>query len=334
MLKKVLNYLSYITLRLILGMFHFVPMRIGFGIGRILGEVAYRVFPERRRIALRNLEIAFGKEKSEEERKAILRKAFINAGYTVMEFIYMKKITDNWREHFEFEGAELLDECIKKKKSFFVFGGHLGAWMLIRVFPKRFSSGNVVITRQRNPYIHRWIESLVRKSGGRMLPTRGAGKLIEELILKGEIVGFYLDQEAKKSQGVMVDFFGLPASSHVVPGYLAWKHRIPMFPYWMIRVRPGYVKAIFKPPVEFSYTGNKEYDIRAVTQKIVKEVENAIRAYPEQWFWVHNRWKRTLGEDKKKKRKKPKKHREERIYMTSKEIAEFDLEKEVKLGNE
>jgi len=320
MIIKALNYLEYLFARGFFALGKILPMEPTFRFYRGVGIIAYYLFRGRRKIAMRNLEIAFGREKSLEERKRICKMAFINASYAVGEFMFFDRICTNWRKHFTFEGDEMIDECIRKKQGFFVFGGHLGGWMMIAMVPQRFGvQGGVVIRPQRNPYIDRFLRNLVAKYNGIMINTRGTGKLIEKMILDGKLVGFYMDQESRRKQGIQVDFFGLPAWSHVVPGYLAWKHRIPMFPFWIIRKKPGYFHAIFRNPIEFTYSGDKEKDVREVTQRIVKEVECAIREYPEQWFWVHNRWRRTLGEVKKEKKWR-RKLIEKGEYITSAQV--------------
>jgi KDO2-lipid IV(A) lauroyltransferase len=329
---NVLNYISYLLIRFFMGAFAALPMSFGFAFARALGVAGYYLTPGRRKVALENLELALGAERSEEERERIAKEAFVNAVISAMEFIHCDRIMTEWKERFSFEGDELIDEMIQKKKGFFVFGGHLGAWMLIPIFPTRFLSenmpGNVVIRPQRNPYFDRHLRTIVEKWRGRMINTRGTGDLIEELVKKGEMVGFYMDQEARREQGVFVEFFGRPASSHVVPPYLAWKHDIPMFPYWMVREAPGRVKAVFKPPIKIVKTGNKDDDIRVSAQNMVKAVEDAIRLYPEQWFWVHRRWKRKVDGSDREERKEQRKRRKARsrlrrrgAYVTSKDVS-------------
>jgi KDO2-lipid IV(A) lauroyltransferase len=320
---RLLNYLAYLALRIAWFMGKFLPMKPTFACAWLLGNLAYYILPGRRRIALKNLEIAFGKEKSEAERKRICRRSFVNLVYSGTEFLFMERIAKDWKNRFIFEGDQMIDDCIRRKQAFFVFGGHLGGWMMIAMVPQRFGvSGGVVIRPQRNPYIDAFIRRLVAKAKGVMINTRGTGKQIEKMIMDGWLIGFYMDQESRRKMGIPVDFFGMPAYSHVVPGYLAWKHKIPMFPFWMPRIKPGYFKAIYRPSIEFTYSGDKEKDIRDVTQRIVKEVENTIREYPEQWLWAHNRWSRTLRgeEERKEQKKKRKKMIEDGVYLTSKQV--------------
>jgi len=317
---KALNYIVYLIFRAVWIWGKILPMKPVFALARLLGNLGYYLLPGRRKIALRNLEIAFGKDKTEAERRRICRSSFISLCYSGAEFFFIERITRNWEKHFTFQGDRMIDDCIRSHQAFFVFGGHLGGWMMISMVPRRFGvSGGVVIRPQRNPYIDRFLRQLVAKYQGLMINTRGTGKQIEKMIMQGNLIGFYMDQQSRRKQGIPVDFFGIPAYSHIVPGYLAWKHRIPMFPFWMPRTRPGQFTTIFRKPVEFVYSGDQEKDIQEVTRRIVKEIENTIREYPEQWLWAHNRWSRTLGGEKVSKKRR-KKQIAEGVYLTSKEI--------------
>jgi len=321
---KLLNYSVYLVFRLFMALGMVLPMGPTFAFLRVMAHAAWHFLGPLRKLALRNLEIAFGKEKSPAERKRIAREALVNLFYSAGEFLFMSRLAKNWKEHFTFEGDDVIEDNIIHKRPFFCFGGHLGGWTNLMMMTERFKRhsirGAAVMRPQRNPYIDRYLRELPLKykNGSMFISPRGTGKVIEKFIMEGGVVGFYMDQESRRKQGIQVDFFGLPAYSHVVPGYLAWKHRLPMYPSWFIRKKPGHNHLVFRKPLEFVYTGDKEADIREVTQRIVKECEDTIRQYPEQWLWFHNRWKRTLGEDQ------PKKDRKKKIksgqYLTSSQL--------------
>jgi KDO2-lipid IV(A) lauroyltransferase len=320
---KALNYLVYLLFRGFVLLGNVLPMRPTFAVSAWLATIAYYLLGSRRKTALRNLEMAFGDKLTARERDRLARQAMVNLVYSAVEFLFMWRIAENWQEHFIFEGDEVIEQNIINKRPFFVFGGHLGGWMMLAMVGERWKKFNVrggcVMRPQRNPYIDAYIRGLAKRYGdSSFIGTRGTGKVIEKMIMDGGLVGFYMDQESKRKQGILVDFFGMPAYSHVVPGYLAWKHRIPMYPFWIVRTKPGYFHVIYREPIKMDYTGDKEKDIREVTQRIVKEVEDTIRQHPEQWLWFHNRWKRTLGEDQPKKSRKKK--IESGDYLTSAQL--------------
>jgi len=188
------------------------------------------------------------------------------------------------------------------------------------------------------------MDFLATKFEGRIISTRGTGKMIEDAVNNGELVGLYMDQESRRGQGVFVKFFGRDACSHVVPGYLAWKNDVPMVPHWLVRKKPGYVRAIFREPIKYELTDDVDENNRRVAQAIADEIESAIREYPEQWLWAHNRWRRRpdgtkieIYEKKKKKRSRTK-AREAGEYLSSKDMAKRAAEergesdKEQRLG--
>jgi len=292
---KTIDYLIFQLIMFFRWLAARLPEQAMYRVAYRLGRLSYYFLGSRRSLALSNLELALGDQTTPARRVEILRESLVHLAYTFVELMHMDKIMADWENRFEFEGDRAIDEAIGRKQGFFVFGGHLGGWTMIKSFALRFRiPGNVIIRPQRNPYLDQWLRNYVafQGQGGRMIHTRGTGDLIERLIQNGEMVGMFMDQESRRAQGVFVRFFGQPANSLVVPAHLVRKHRIPMFPYWIPRTSPGHFKNIFLEPIPILDTGDSEADLKAMTQTIVSEVERAIRQYPEQWLWLHSRWKR------------------------------------------
>jgi len=332
MLKDAGNYLVYLIFRLFIFLGGHLPMEPTFKVVRAIALIAYQFIPGYRRIAIRNLEIAFGDKLSPGERERICKEAFVNLVYSGAEMIFMDEINKNWQEHYTFEGAEPIDQHVRKKEPHFVFGGHFGGWMMLSMVGERYKKDNIhgatVMRHFPNKYIDKYVRDLAVSYNSRFLEIHKTGKQIEQLISEGAMVGFYMDQESRRHQGIQVDFFGLPAYSHVVPGYLAWKHHLPVYPFWYVRKKPGYFHIIYRKPIEMSYTGNKEYDIRVITQNITKEVERTISDHPEQWLWFHNRWKRTIGEDKQERKDRGSIKVDKDKYKTGAQVIE-EMEEEI-----
>ena len=269
--------------------------RAAYGLGRLS---YYLIGRGLRELALSNLEQALGDQTTAAERVEILRDTLTNLAYTFAELMHMDQIMDDWQNRFEFEGAPLIEEMIARRQGMIVFGGHFGGWTIFKAigmrFPPLIGHAHVVIRPQRNPYLDQWLRRYVdqQSPGSLMINTRGSGDLIEQLLERGDLVGMFMDQESRREQGVFVKFFGRLANSHVVPAYLSRKLKVPMFPYWIPRTRPGHFKIIFREPIPILDTGDTDADIKAMTQLIAAEVERTIRQYPEQWLWLHSRWKR------------------------------------------
>jgi KDO2-lipid IV(A) lauroyltransferase len=128
-------------------------------------------------------------------------------------------------------------------------------------------------------------------NGNVMIPKGGTGKRIMELLKQNQFVGIMSDQNVSAREGVFVDFFGRPACTGVGLAVLALRSGAPVLPGFMARQKSGKYKLILKPLVEISRTGDYEADLRENTQRFTKVVEEIVREYPDQWFWIHQRWK-------------------------------------------
>jgi KDO2-lipid IV(A) lauroyltransferase len=314
---KYLNLMVYGVIKSFLLLGKIVPMQVTFFFMRLLARAVYPFLGKRREIMLWNLEHALGDETTEEERKRIAFRSIENLFVAMGELLHLEKITNNFNKHFTWEGKEIVDRYIAEGKGFFVFGGHYGGWTLPSVAPALFPelpAVNMVARPLRNPYMDSILHYLAGKFNGKVVTTRGTGQEIVDAINNGELVGLYMDQESRRGQGIFIKFFGRDASSHVVPGYLAWKHNIPLVPFWIPRTRSGHFHVIFRGPLQYELTDDTEENNRRVTQAIADEVERTIRERPEQWLWAHSRWRRRpdgtvhpLFERKKRSRSKSRK---------------------------
>lgn len=340
---KIVNFLMYNFIRTTFFIVQFVPMSFTFWWVRKLAKLVYPFMERRRALMLYNLEQALGDTTTPEEREEIAWKSFENLFIAFGELVHMDAIHARWDDHFTTEGTEIVERYIKEGKGFFVFGGHFGGWTMpspaVHLFPDA-PGFNMVAKPLRNPKMQEFFDYFVRKQGGKLISTRGTGHMIEEALKNGELVGLYMDQESRRGQGVFVNFFGREASSHVVPGYLAWKNGAPLIPYWIPRVAPGKFHVIFREPLEYELTDDVEENNRRVAQAIAGEVERTIREHPEQWLWSHNRWRRrpdgTRVElfDKDKKKGSRTKKRKSGAYLSSEDVAKKLKEEEARKAGE
>jgi Kdo2-lipid IVA lauroyltransferase/acyltransferase len=292
---KVLNYTVYAIIRVFLFLGRWMPMAPTYFYMRRLGALAYRLAWRRRAIMLHNLELALGDRTTPAERERIARESMISLFLSLGELLHMDQIYAHWEQCFQVEGAEHIRPLVEAKKGFFGLGAHLGGWMLpgaiYCIFPE-LPWANLVARPIRNPYLQGLLEFVGKNFDGSIITTQGTGQQIVEAVERGELVGLYMDQESRRDMGVFVKFFGRDASSHVVPGYLAWKHHIPFIPVWHIRTGPGKFRIVFGEPIKYELTDDPDENNRRVAQAIASVLEDLIRQYPEQWLWAHNRWKR------------------------------------------
>ncbi len=326
---KFVNFAVWAVIHSFLFSARFIPFGFTLWWMRGLARLVYPFMKRRRALMLYNLELALGDETTEEEREEIAWKSFENLFITFAEVIHMFQFKPVWRDRFTIEGGEQIDEYIAQGRGFMVFGGHFGGWLSFYPVVDRFPDlpgSNLIARPPRNPKMQEMIEYLAGKMGGKIISSRGTGAVIEERLNKGEMVGFFMDQESRRGQGVFTTFFGQQASTHVVPGYLAWKNDTPLVPYWLVRKKPGHFQIIFRETLTYPLTDDPDENNRAVAQAITSEVERTIRDHPEQWLWAHNRWRRrpdgskvTTFEKKKKKGSRTK-ARESGAYLSSEDV--------------
>ena len=270
-----------------------MPRRLSraFGIG--LGLAVYLVHARLRRVGMRNLALAFP-EKTELERARILRGVFISLGRQLAEVCQFPKYTlENVEQVVVYDGLENYERAYARGKGVLFLTAHFGAWELSAFAHSLHGHWlHVVMRPMDNPYLDRLIQSYRTMHGNK---TVGKDDFVRGLLAAmkaGEIVGILMDTNMTPPQGVFVNFFGIPActasglarialrtDAAVVPGFTIWDEAL------------GKYRLRFDPAVELVRTGELEADIVANTQTFTKVIEDYVRKYPEQWLWVHRRWK-------------------------------------------
>lgn len=241
---------------------------------------------------MRNLELAFP-EKSASERRNILRGVFTSLGRQAAEVCLFPKYTpENVSKVVVYEGFENFERALARGKGVLFLTGHLGAWELSAFAHSLYGYPLGIVMRPLdNPYLDRLTRRYRTMHGNKTVDKDFARGLIAAM-RQGETVGVLMDTNMIASQGVFVDFFGIPActasglarvalktDAAVVPGFTIWDPQLQKY-----RLR-------FDPPVKLIRTNDREADVITNTQQFTKVIEDYVRRYPEQWLWVHRRWK-------------------------------------------
>ena len=270
-----------------------LPRNWAMGFGSAIGKFLYRILKKRRQIALNNLQIAFGNNFAETRRQEICKASFINLGKTVIEFMRFPKLnTENiWRE-VTVCGKEHLNSALEKGKGAIVFLPHFGNWELLSLvygvlipnrakaiaFPLKNGRLNDLIWRYRQLFS---LELIARKN---------AVRATLRALKNNDAIGFFADQNAG-DQGIFIDFFGKPASTAKGPVSLALKTGAPLLFSLDIRQPNDQHHIHILPPIHLESSGNFEQDVELYTGHLMKQLEKYIQEYPDQWLWLHNRWK-------------------------------------------
>ncbi len=297
--NKALAYSEYVLVYSFYTFLNILPQGLSLKIGRFLGLLFYKIDKKHRKHTLNNLKIAFP-AKTENELNDIAIKFYKNLGMTFVEIFRLNKYNESNIDDFVESDFENIKN-IYGGQGVLLLTAHFGNWeLLAKTFGLKGYKGNVLARPLDNPYIEKILYDLRTASGNKVIYNReNAVKNIISALNKKEIVGFLPDENASKRIGVFVDFFGVKACTMPGMANIAAKTKLPVVPAFIVRInendenKKNYSKhrLIIEPPLDIKYTGDRKTDTMNILKMFNEKIEDIIRQYPEQWFWIHNRWK-------------------------------------------
>jgi KDO2-lipid IV(A) lauroyltransferase len=274
---------SYWVARGTLGILAVVPLPVAFMVARVVIRVLDLFVPRFRRVAYRNLEIAgYGR------RPDIVAGVFRNLARMLVVFARFPTIhRRNIGEWIRYEGFEHYQEAKRRGNGVLFATGHLGNWELSALGHALMTEPMTVIVRPLdNPVLGRLVEQRRMLAGNRAVGKKESARALLKALNANQPVGVLVDQNSTVSEGVFVDFFGVPACTNAAFVKLAHHSGaavIPGFALWSETERRYILR--FYPPVKMSG------DVIVDTQRLHAVIESIIREYPDQWLWIHRRWK-------------------------------------------
>jgi len=276
-----------------------LPRSAARAAGALIARIAWLAVPRLREVGLRNLSLALP-DVPATERERLLRLEYRNLGWQLAEFAKMSGYTSESASRFiRYEGLDNFLAARDRGNGVLVLTGHLGAWELSSYYHSLagYPMG-MVIRRLDNPLVDRMVNAIRCRHGNRVLHKDDFARGLIGAMRSGETVGILMDTNMTPPQGVFVPFFGVPActasglarvalktGAAVVPGFLLWEES-----------EQKYVLH-FLPEVALVSTGDSEADAIENTARLTAVLEEVIRRHPDQWLWMHRRWKtRPAGE--------------------------------------
>jgi KDO2-lipid IV(A) lauroyltransferase len=292
--KRIKRFVRYGVIRLLVALAQRFPIRRVSDFGAWLGQVAFWAARRQRLLAMRHVALAFP-DKGEGERARIVRSSFAHLGRCVGELVCVRQIDaslDDWVEWPAFDRQQL-DAALARGKGVVFVSGHIGNWELTaRGVTARGYDGASIARQASDPRTTALIEGL-RKSGNLRSIWRGrpgAAKDMLRQLRDGKILGLLIDQDTKV-QSVFVPFFGQLASTPRAAADLALKTGAAVIVGTCVRV-DRFRYRLSTREVTVSPHENDENAVVALTAQLTRLLESTIRAFPEQWVWMHERWKR------------------------------------------
>jgi Kdo2-lipid IVA lauroyltransferase/acyltransferase len=276
-----------------------MPRRLARLASGALAWAVYRVLGRLRRVGVRNLEMALP-ELSRGHRDRILRGVYTHLGWQLVEFCRMIRYTpQNTRNWIRTEGLEHYLAAQARGKGVLVLTGHLGAWELSSFYHSLMGYPmGMVIRRLDNRLLDEFVNGIRCLHGNRVLHKDDFARGLLKAMHAGDTVGILMDTNMTPPQGVFVDFFGRQACTGSGLARVALKTGAAVLPGFMLW-EPGERRYVlhFGPELVFAQGGDAEADILVATQQCNSVLESWIRHYPDQWLWIHRRWKtRPAGE--------------------------------------
>jgi len=295
-MKQFAYYVLGLLTRLVFFLSSLLPER-AFVYGMQKGSSLYVFFSRRyrRRIA-KNLRIAFGPSYQPEKVKAFTRELGNHLGMSIIELFFSatSRRTDLLNK-IRIHGIEHLEKALSLGKGVIAVSAHLGNFTLISM--KMVAEGYPFIMLVKDPKykaLANALHMLQEKQGGRFIyikPWKEALRNILACLRRNEIICLVADEKKRRSK-IDVDFFGQPAATALGPAVISLRTGSTVVPVFIVRQGDGTHTILIEPPLEHDVTGDRKEDERTLTAAYTKVIERYVRAYPEQWSWINNRWQR------------------------------------------
>lgn len=308
--SKQLIWLEFTAARAVLGFFGALPRSLSVKLGMTLGKIGYSLLGSLRKTGLRNLELAFP-ENTLEGNKRILKASFANLGRVLGETSQFPRATQEEltrRVEFEHDSEEVRNSALYKRyeaekaagRGIILAGPHLGNWeMGVFAYSALREPLNYLARPLDNEKIEDMIVALRTRFGNRPINKTNGVIAALDILRNGGIIGVLPDVNMHPKEGVFVPFFGIPACTTSGVAMLAMRTGamiVPMCCIWDEATQKYKVK--HGEMVLPTRSGDRQQDIIDITAAMTLEMEKFIRAYPEQWLWIHKRWKsRPPGEE-------------------------------------
>ncbi len=292
-LRRVRHDLVYYPFRLLLATGSRLPLALTRQLGIAAGRLSLALAATDRRRAREHLALAFP-EMTDTERDILLRRTARHLGLMLAEVLWLWRASpEGVRSRVTMSGAEHLEAARERGRGAVLVTGHCGNWELMNA---RLGAGSIpmsiAVREIYDPRLHDVATALRARFGAQVI-SRGptAGRRLVAALLANRVVGLLVDQDIRDIPGVFVPFFGRPAWTPSGAAQLALRARVPVVPAFISRRADGSHHVEAQPPIEHAGEPGDADAVARLTAEATAAIERQIRAHPEQWVWMHRRWR-------------------------------------------
>ena len=305
LIKRFRHLSEYIVFLVFSSIIRFLSAETVFQLGQSIGRIAFMGGGKRKKIAMINLDIAFGDTKSAQEKQRIVKQSFIQLAVSSLQCIWMFKDPQT-RVHELItekpEGVDILNQCLDRGKGVFFLTAHYGNWEAMGILHGYLgvSQLNSIVRRLDNPLLDKVVLNFRTISGNDIFYRDESPMKIVRALKNNQCVAVMMDQNTAKG-GLFVNFFGIKAATARSLAMLSYRTGAAILPLFSYPIGHGKYRIEYGPELKLNKTGDKAADIQDWTQKCEDFLESVIRTQHEPWMWGHRRWKTRPSDEQGKK---------------------------------
>lgn len=283
----------YGFLKLLSAIFCRMPRSMALALGTLMIRPFALLNIRRKAVCFKNMEILLAPGLSEKEKSGLVSGMYCHFGKCLGDFMRLSFYKKQWPAHLiDYEGKEEFLSAYARGKGIILITAHLGFWELLFACMNQMGvKGTAVVKDIRNKGINRFIMEQRDMGSVFALHKKNSAQEIIKFLKKGGLLGFILDQNMNSELGAFVDFGSEKACTLSAPALLAARYDVPVFGGFVIRTPDDRYQMVFTPEIRLVKSGNREEDLIANTQIFSNVIRDMIRRYPEQWIWLHKRFK-------------------------------------------
>jgi Kdo2-lipid IVA lauroyltransferase/acyltransferase len=290
--SRLLDYGIYLVVRVTICVVQALSFDAACAFARCLAWLAYHVDRRHRRVAQENIAKAFPGRYGDAEIDILVRQVYGHFCRVVIEMAHLQRRlhVTNWKRHVDIRGGDRVVGALLSGRPLLLVTGHFGNWEVAGYVLGLLGFTTHAIARPLdNSYLDDYFRRFREATGQRILAKQGDFDRIEQVLAGGGVLATLADQDAGQ-RGLFVDFFGRPASTHKAVALMAMEHNVPMLVVGtpMLNGKYAVCPADVIDPADYEKTPDA---VRAITQRFTSDLERLVRLAPDQYFWLHRRWK-------------------------------------------
>jgi KDO2-lipid IV(A) lauroyltransferase len=292
--NRVLDYSVYLAVRLLVACCQALPVGAGYRIADLLARLMYHVDKRHRAVAFENLTHAFGAQYDDAGRDRIVRGVYRHFCRMIIEMLHIPKALSlmTYRRYIKLSGHEKILDRLLDGGPMIMITGHFGNWEMAGYLFGVFGFPPCSVARPiDNPYLDKYLRDFRQQTGQTLITKKGGGDQMVNVLEQGGVLSVLADQDAGP-KGLFVDFFGRPASAHKALALLSLQHNAPIAVGGARRLGNKFeYEIVCEDLIDPSEWAEHPDPVRAITQRYTTALERLIRRDPEQYMWLHRRWK-------------------------------------------